>query len=267
MSLKKQSLQQIKILEDLVHRDTLLTRIPAAIKLVITFFYILTVISFKQHDLGGLLLFACVPVFFMIIGEIPMKILLSRCIITLPFAFFVGLSNLFYSSTVVVYIGKLGITLGMISLTTLLLKTILTVMSVLLLVASTSMNELIYALISLHIPYLLVIQIMMTYRYMSVLMNEASLMYQGYLLRAPKQKGIKIKDMGTFIGQLILRSTDRAERIYQGMLCRGFEGNITFTRRKKLGLKGWLVILVAGLILIALRIVPLGEMIQSLFMA
>jgi cobalt/nickel transport system permease protein len=30
--------------------------------------------------------------------------------------------------------------------------------------------------------------------------------------------------MGSFTGQLILRSFDRAERVYQAMICRGFHG-------------------------------------------
>jgi cobalt/nickel transport system permease protein len=102
---------------------------------------------------------------------------------------------------------------------------------------------------------------MMTYRYMSVLLGEASVMYHAYLLRAPKEKGIKMKDMGSFLGQLILRSFDRADRIYQAMKCRGFEGSITFSHRDKLGVKGWLLIVVVGSVLVILRFVNLSEMI------
>ena len=154
----------------------------------------------------------------------------------------------------------------MVTFLTLLLKTILTVMAVLILAAATRMNDMIYALISMHIPSLIVIQIMMTYRYMSVLMKEASLMYHAYLLRAPKEKGIRLADMGSFLGQLILRSFDRAERIYQSMQCRGFEGRITLLKRETPVVKHWLMVSLAGIVMLALRIVNIGEMVGRLFM-
>jgi cobalt/nickel transport system permease protein len=33
-----------------------------------------------------------------------------------------------------------------------------------------------------------------------------------------------MKDMGTFVGQLVFRSFDRAGRVYAAMRCRGFDG-------------------------------------------
>jgi cobalt/nickel transport system permease protein len=127
------------------------------------------------------------------------------------------------------------------------------------------MNDLLYALIGFHLPSLIVIQIMMTYRYMSVLLEETSVMYHAYLLRSPKEKGIKINDMGSFLGQLLLRSFDRAERIYQAMKCRGFEGSISFSRKEKLRGNSWVVILVVGILLLTLRFVNLSEIIGRLW--
>ncbi|MDD3172842.1 MAG: cobalt ECF transporter T component CbiQ [Herbinix sp.] len=259
MSSINKSIQQITALEELAHRDTLLNKLAPSVKLIITFIYVITVISFRPLDVSGLVFFASFPVFLMIIGEIPFQVLLSRCMIALPFAFFAGLSNLFLEKNTIFYFGKFGITEGEITFTSLMLKAVLTVMAVLLLVASTSMNDLIYTLISLHIPSILVIQIMMTYRYMSVLLKEASLMYHAYLLRAPKEKSIKLNDMGTFLGQMILRSIDRAERIYHAMQCRGFNGGMEFSKREKLGIKGWITVVVAGSLIIILRVVNINK--------
>jgi cobalt/nickel transport system permease protein len=36
--------------------------------------------------------------------------------------------------------------------------------------------------------------------------------------------GIRLRDIGGFLGQLLLRSFDRAGRVYQAMECRGFDG-------------------------------------------
>jgi cobalt/nickel transport system permease protein len=64
----------------------------------------------------------------------------------------------------------------------------------------------------------------MTYRYISTLLGEAATMLTSYLLRSPRQKGVKMRDMGSFLGQLILLSAARAEHVYQAMKCRGFSG-------------------------------------------
>lgn len=257
------SIQQINALEDLTHKNTPLHRLAPSVKLFLTVVYIIVVISFRPQEISGLILFASFPAFFMILGEIPWKPLFLRCMIALPFALAAGVSNLFISREVTFYIGKFGVTEGLLSFTTLILKTILTVMFVMLLVSTTGMNDLIYALVSLHIPSVIIIQIMMTYRYLRVLMEEASLMYHAYLLRAPKEKGIRLKDMGVFLGQLILRSFDRAERIYHAMQCRGFEGTISFSKRKKLRVSDWLIAVCFGLLLIFLRVIQLDKIIGT----
>jgi cobalt/nickel transport system permease protein len=66
----------------------------------------------------------------------------------------------------------------------------------------------------------------MTYRYLSVLWGEAAAMITSYKLRGGG-RGIQIRDSGPFLGQLILRSFDRANRVYQAMGSRGFKGNFS----------------------------------------
>jgi cobalt/nickel transport system permease protein len=254
LSSLQKSMHRVTALEELALKDTPLHRVKPPVKLLLTLIYIVLVVSFPPVEVSGLIQFACIPAFLMIIGEIPLKPLLLRCLVALPFTFFGGLSNLLLDRTVVLTLGSFSVTHGMVTFTSLMLKTVLTVMAVLLLAASTKMNDMIYAMLYLHIPSLLVIQIMMTYRYMSVLLKEATLMYQAYLLRAPGEKGIRLKDMGTFLGQLILRSMDRAERIYHGMQCRGFEGRIHFSGKKAIGIKGWLTVIIIGISMLVLRL-------------
>lgn len=266
MSNIQKSIYQITSLEDLAQKDTPLHKMNVSVKLIITLFYIITVVSFPPMQINGLFICACFPILLMFIGEIPVKTLLARCMLALPFAIFAGLSNLILDRRVYLELEGIYISKGMITLTSLLIKTMLTVMAVFLFMASTKMNDMIYALLSLHLPSLIVIQIMMTYRYMSVLLREASLMHQAYLLRAPGEKGIKLMDMGSFLGQLILRSIDRAERIYHSMQCRGFEGQIHLSDRKVIGVKGWLFITIAVVILFLIRIGNPGESLGRLLL-
>ena len=54
-------------------------------------------------------------------------------------------------------------------------------------------------------------------------------MAQAYSLRAPGQKGIHISAWGSFLGQLLLRSMDRAQELYSSMELRGFRGEFFYS--------------------------------------
>jgi len=93
------------------------------------------------------------------------------------------------------------------------------------LIATTPLPVISKQLTRMGVPSILVLQFVMTYRYISVLIEEASTMVTAYLIRSPRQKFVKIKDMGSFIGHLLLRSIDRADRVFAAMKSRGFNGS------------------------------------------
>jgi cobalt/nickel transport system permease protein len=53
-------------------------------------------------------------------------------------------------------------------------------------------------------------------------------MTEAYHLRAPGQKGIQVSAWGSFLGQLLLRSMDRAQELYAAMLLRGYDGEFPY---------------------------------------
>ena len=55
-------------------------------------------------------------------------------------------------------------------------------------------------------------------------------MTQAYSLRAPKQKGIHFKVWGSLSGQLLLRSIDRANEVYESMVLRGYHGEFPYAK-------------------------------------
>ncbi|HDD36581.1 MAG: cobalt ECF transporter T component CbiQ [Archaeoglobaceae archaeon] len=88
-------------------------------------------------------------------------------------------------------------------------------------------DETIKALYMLRIPNSLVQMLMFTYRYIFVFADEFHRM-----LTAMESKGFKLKTnlysfavIGRAIGMLFVKSYERAERVYQAMLSRGYTGN------------------------------------------
>ena len=95
-------------------------------------------------------------------------------------------------------------------------------MVILILVSVTRFSELTKEMRRLRLPQFFIIMFELTYRYIGVLLNEAYSMSIAYSLRSPNRKGIEMRDMGSFAGQLLIHSFDRAERVYNAMKCKGY---------------------------------------------
>lgn len=228
MSKLTDSLNKIQSLEELSDGSTVLHRIHPMAKMITTIFFLVVVISFDRHQISGLIPFFIYPILMMAIGEIPYQSVLSRLLIALPFSFFAGLSNPFLDRATAFILIGIPVSWGFLSFLSIILKTVLTVMAVLIMVATTPMDQLARQLVRIRVPKIFVMQLMLTVRYLTILISEAASMMNAYHLRSIKQKGIAIDHIGTFLGQLLLRSYSRAERVYLAMKCRGFDGDYHF---------------------------------------
>lgn len=207
-------------LEQLSAGQTIIHQVCPLAKLAVTAVYLVCVASLGRYDLGRLTPFLFYPVLTMALGELPYGMLLSRAAVALPFCLLAGISNLVFDQTVLLFLGPLPVTGGLVSLLALLLRCLLCVSAILILVAVTPFQALSDQLRRLHVPTILVTLLEMTYRYIGVLAEEAVGMVTAYRLRGNGAKWPNIRLFGPFAGQLLLRSADRAERIYQAMQCR-----------------------------------------------
>ena len=147
----------------------------------------------------------------------------------------------------------------------LMAKGVLTVLSTYLLIATTRIEEICGALSMLHIPGILVTEFLLICRYVSVLLGEADRMTQAYALRAPGQKGVAMSAWGSFLGQLLLRSMDRAKALYQSMCLRGFREDRPFLSERRLAGRDLLYLALCSGAFILLRIFPVIELTGRIF--
>lgn len=248
-------------LENMAEGETIIHRLNPLTKTITTFFYVVIVVSFDRYSINGLLPYVFYPVVFMSLGEIPMKPLFSRMAIALPFCIFAGIANVVFDQETMLTLLDINISYGLVSLVAITLKAGLTVMAVLILIATTKMSVISRQLIRLKVPAIFVLLISMIYRYISVALEETINMYTAYSLRSPNNKGIKIKDMGNFVGQLLLRSFDRGERVYFAMKCRGFSGDYKYVPTPKPPALEWMYMVLFIVTVIILRIVNIPDLI------
>ena len=228
----EKNLSELNKLQNLQQRSHWMNDLHPLGKLLLSVLYIFTVVSFDKYALTGLIVMSVYPIFGFIVGELSFKEGLYRMRLILPLVLFVGVFNPFFDRQVVTMMGALSITGGVLSMVTVMLKGFYSVLSVYILIATTSIDDICYALRVLHLPKVLVIVIMLIYRYFGVMAIEANRIMTAYKLRAPSQNGIHYKAWGTLVGMWLLRSMDKAENVYESMLLRGFNGDFKVRKKK-----------------------------------
>lgn len=219
-------------MDALAAQDSPIHRLHPLCKLAITLAYIFTVVSFPKYRLSALAVMVLYPVMLYQLAGISVKLCFRKLRIVLPLVCAVGLVNPFLDTAPMLELGGFTVTGGMISMVSLMLKGIFSLMASFLLIATTSIDSLCAGLRKLHVPGVLVTLLLLTYRYIGVMLGEVSVMAQAYKLRAPGQKGVHISAWGSFLGQLLLRSMDRAEELYSSMRLRGFRGEFFYAEIK-----------------------------------
>lgn len=220
-------------LETLARQETFVHRIDPRAKVVTAAVFIVTVISFDKYTLSAFLPFLVYPVVMTEVGRLPAGYLLGKLILVSPFALFIGIFNPFLDREVLLVLGPLGVSGGWVSFASIMLRFLLTVSAALILVATTGFHSICLALSRLRVPNVFVVQLLLLFRYLFVLVGEATRLMKAHSLRSLGSRGVRMGVYRSLVGQLLLRAMDRAHRIYVAMLCRGFDGEVRMVRRLK----------------------------------
>jgi cobalt/nickel transport system permease protein len=146
-----------------------------------------------------------------VVSKIPVSFLAGRLLLLEPLALGVAVLALFQPG-------------GWYVFATIVVKSTLCLFTMILLSNTTPFAELLGVLRRLRFPALLITTLALMYRYLFLLMDEAERMQRARASRTfTKRRFALWKVLGTVIGQLFVRSTERAERIYAAMCARGWK--------------------------------------------
>lgn len=243
----------LSYLDRLATGTTVIHRLDPRVKVLIAALFVICVVSFDKYVVAAMLPFAVFLMIIMRLGEIPAGYVVNKLIVTSPFAVMVGMFNPFLDQQTVLQIGSWAISGGWVSFLSILLRFCLTVAAMLVLIATTGFNQVCMALERLGVPNIFAVQLLMLYRYIFVLLEEGQRMHRARALRSFQKRGLEMKQYAYLLGQLLLRTIDRGQRIHLAMLCRGFDGTIRIRRNLRITTRDIVVFLAGGLVLIAMR--------------
>lgn len=217
------SIASLREFDELSRRRTLVHDRHSVAQLLTTLVFLFVVASYNRTALFPLVPLVLYPLIVFLFSDTPTRPVFRRLLFVGPLIIGIGILNPLLDRELIL-LGGLAVNRGWITFLAILFKGALTVTAALLLIATTGMNRLAAAMRAIRIPRLFVLVFFLTFRYISVLGEELARSLRAYSLRAPTQKGVRLHAWGSLVGQMLLRAFDRADRVYQAMLVRGFTG-------------------------------------------
>ena len=222
-------------------------------KVLVTLGYLVVLLSYNKYALPSVLVMGAYLIVLFLLGNVSWRLMGRRIWPLLLMVGLLGLANPFFDHRPMFCMNGFVVTGGMVSMLTLMLKGVFSMSAAYLLIVTTTMDDICHALRCLHVPAVLVTVLMLAYRYLMVLLKETGRLRAAYSMRSPGQRGISFRVWGSMVGQLLLRSIDRAEMIYGSMQLRGFQGEFKPRNKKPARMSDYLYALIWMLLLIVIR--------------
>lgn len=197
--------------------SSVIHRRHAAAKILATLVLLVSIATLTDHTVVTCGLYLMLMVTAVLTARLPLPAMLRGAAVVLPFALcFAAVSALAGDPERAVM---------------LLVRGYLSALAALLLIATTPMPDLIAGLEWLHAPGFLLQVMQFLYRYLIVLMEEASAIRQASEARAGSIRTLRFRQASAAAGVLFARAWARALAIHRAMVSRGFEGRIPTFRR------------------------------------
>ena len=210
-----------------VPRDTVIHRLPPHCKLVAVITFVLVVVATPRDAFWAFGVYAALLAGVTAIAQVPVRTVLKRMAVELPFVLFALLMPFVaHGPTVEVF----GLTLsesGLLGGWNILAKGTLGVVASILLASTTEPRTLLLGVERLHLPPLMVQIMSFMFRYADVVGGEMARMRVARESRGFQARDIRAaRVLANSAGALFIRSYERGERVHLAMLSRGYTGTM-----------------------------------------
>ncbi|OIN96859.1 MAG: cobalt ECF transporter T component CbiQ [Deltaproteobacteria bacterium CG1_02_45_11] len=238
--------------EELSCHSSFVRNLDSRVKIMVVFFF--SVVMAASNRFVVLTLGLGTGLFLVLLARTPTDEIIRRLIPVNIFILFLWLFLPFICPGRLVFImGPFSVTYeGLLYASRISIKSNAIMLMLIALVASTPVFALGQAMHELKVPTKLVHLFVFTYRYLHVIHREYLRLLNSMKIRAfrPRTDWHTYKTFAYLVGMLLVRSFDRAQRVHNAMLCRGFRGN--FYTLSEFSLKGKDVIFIVLMVVVIL---------------
>ena len=193
------------------HGHSALHRASPGLKLATALALVLTIVLLPRSQVTGLLLVAILLAGLLAVSVIPLLFLLKRMLLLEPLVLGVAGLMLFQPGG-----GKV--------FAVVMFKANLCLLTTVMLANTTPFTELVRVLQRLRVPWLFVTTLTLMHRYLFVLADELERMRRARASRTfTHGRRFQWQTLSSVVGQLFVRASERAERIYNAMCARGWK--------------------------------------------
>ncbi len=210
-----------------IHRHTSIHQLAPETKILSIFLFILVVVATPIQNFLSYIFYFLVVVALTRMAQIPLRTLIVRSLIEIPFIFFALLMPFFGTGEKVELFGLQLYQEGLLAGAAIVAKGTIGVMMGILLSTTTTAREILEGLTKLRIPAPILGIASFMIRYVNVVNDELGRMKIARESRGFEARGIKSwKVLAQTLGALFIRSFERGERVYLAMLSRGYTGKL-----------------------------------------
>jgi cobalt/nickel transport system permease protein len=219
-----------------VAADSFIHRLDPRAKLLATLVFIFSVLFIPQARWELFGAYACLLAVVTLISTLSPRLVIGRSLLALPFVL-AAVPVLFNRPGEALFdvplFGWTATDEGLEALSSILLRSWLSVTAATILTATTEPDHILRSLRAFGVPRILVATISFMWRYVFVIGEEAQRLLRAREARSARPAGKaggslrwRAQVAGNMVGSLFLRSLARSERVYVAMLARGYNGEL-----------------------------------------
>jgi cobalt/nickel transport system permease protein len=206
-------------------------KMDARAKIVMFFSLVIIAVSTPAADYYAFAVYLGILLFLLLLSRLPWTHVLKRSLIVVPFVLMVAIFIPFLKTDAVGggynLVGLNMSKSGLLVLWNVVVKSYISVVSLIILSSSTQFRDLMRGFERLRVPSIFIAISSFMYRYLFIVTDEALRMKIARDSRNFSGKWIgDTKVIGHMIATLFLRSYERGERVYMAMASRGYDGTI-----------------------------------------
>ncbi len=241
-------------LDSHIHESFLLDISHMAL-IVVWSLFVFFVLTLGKYDFTGVMAYAAFPLFVIMVSNMPVKTILKRLALLSPFIIMVAAANPFFDRRPFLSLGEITLTAGTVSGIVIVGKSFVLIAAIITLSMIVPFYRLCAALRGFRVSEVFITQLMLLYRYSFLLVEEAVALQKARNMRSFGGNGKEFFTTAKMIGALLLRTNERGERIYRGMLARGFNGTVHHGGDEPFKLKDVLFVAGALVLFAAIRMI------------